>query len=149
MRQLILLLCLFAPLASACPSLVVGSEGHRAIQVQELAVQKRLAGELATRAEAVFVAEVLERQNHSAQLRVLQPLKGRPSGVLQVPTPPTNALGTIGCWPSAMFTNVTLLPGERVVVYLVDGEVARAASVSRGEMDIPLDAELAIAAAGN
>lgn len=111
-------------------------------------MQQRMAGELATRADAVFVAEVLERQGHSVQARVLQPLKGQTGKVVRIRTPAPGVLGTIGCWPSAMFSNATLVPGENVVVYLDDGEAVRAASVARGDMDLPLDEELAIVAGG-
>lgn len=146
MRQLVLLLCLLAPLASACPSLVVGSERYLQTQAQELAVQSQLADELAARADAVFVGEVMEHGDGTAQMRVLRSLKGTLNAVLQVRTPGQGVLGTIGCWPSSRFGDATLIRGETVLVYLVTGAVVRAASQVRGDMDLPLDDELAIVA---
>lgn len=135
-RQLILLLCLLAPLASACPSLVVGSERYLQAQAQELAA----------RADAVFVGEVMEQRDGTAQMRVLRPLKGTVDAVLQVRTPGQGVIGTIGCWPSSRFGDATLVRGETVLVYLIAGAVVRAASQVRGDMDLPLDDELAIVA---
>lgn len=142
-RQLIFLLCLLAPEASARPSQIVGSERYLQTQAQELAAQAQLAGELAARADAVFAGEVMEQRDGAAQMRVLWPLKGALNAVLQVRTP---WQGIIGCWPSSRFGDATLVRGETVLVYLVAGAAVHAASQVRGDMDLPLDDELAIVA---
>lgn len=146
MRKLVLLLCLLVPVASACPSLVVGSERYLQTQAQELAVQSQLADELAARADAVFVGEVMEQGDGTAQMRVQRSLKGTLNSVFQVRTPGQGVIGTIGCWSSSRFGDATLIRGETVLVYLVAGAVVRAASQVRGDMDLPLDDELAIVA---
>jgi|GEM_PF-665747 hypothetical protein len=136
---LVALLWLPPPPALACGSLP--ADMQRRLVAADLQRQQALAATLATRADAIVIADVVAVAPDDARVHVRQWIKGAGDAALQVA--PANRLDAIGCLPSADFGNVALRPGEHYLLYLAGGSVLRAGNLRRGPQELTLDQELA------
>ncbi|WP_182336172.1 hypothetical protein [Stenotrophomonas acidaminiphila] len=136
---LVALLWLPPPPALACGSLP--ADMQRRLVAGDLQRQQALAAMLATRADAIVIADVVAVAPDDARVHVRQWIKGAGDAALQVA--PANRLDAIGCLPSAEFGNVALRPGEHYLLYLAGGSVLRAGNLRRGSRELTLGQELA------
>lgn len=102
----------------------------RELERQDVALQRRLAVELADLAEDIFVGRALSSHqgNSVAEFEVVESLKGN---AIEIVSFPFEGTITIGCGVSSGFRNVFLKPGTLHIVYVSQGVVVRSDTRAR------------------